>query len=156
MRSFLKVFIIGKVHFTVRSADLCVCVCLMAWWCVQTVSHWSQNCFPLSANPQLPLKAIKKHTLKMPGSAVKSVSLWLHVFVRERQNRVEQILFFVCFVKSPVFYLNRCINVCMRKMWGGWCKVGCVPPGRIWNTFSVTTHTRYHKTVDPGLELDFL
>lgn len=59
---------------------MCVSVCACLPVCPYRLMHvvlfhiGHRTSLPFSANPQLPpLKAIKKHALKMPGIAIKSV-----------------------------------------------------------------------------------
>lgn len=45
-----------------------------------------RNSLPFSANPQLPLQAVRKHVLKMPGIAIESVTTCVFVGVKKREK----------------------------------------------------------------------
>lgn len=112
---------------------------------------------PFSANPQLPLKAIKKHALKMPGIAIKCVSSCLHVFVHKRQSRMQLMCFVLLQSRLVPCILPLSDSLKCERCKKGLCKVRSAPPGRISHTSSVTAHTRHYKAGEKlGRSLDFL
>lgn len=47
-----------------------------------------RNSLPFSASPQLPLQAVRKHVLKMPGIAIEWVNTRVFAGIKKKEKRL--------------------------------------------------------------------